>query len=104
MAKVEIDAGVCGFKVQVEATTEDSQHVRLEIKTDCPNFAGFTDAIRLVDAFEEIEPNSRNGKILKSWPQYLHCSACPAPAGIIKAVEIAAGLALPKDATIRVTG
>lgn len=103
MAKVEIDAGACGFKVQVDATSEDRQHVLLDIKTDCPNFAGFTEVIRAVDAFEEIEPNGKHGKILKQWPQYLHCSACPAPAGIIKAVEVAAGLALPKDATIRVT-
>ena len=104
MAKVEIDAGACGFKVQVDATSADQQHVRLDITTDCPSFAEFKEVIRAVDAFEEIEPNGKRGKIIKQWPRYLHCSACPAPAGIIKAVEIAAGLALPKDATIRVTG
>ena len=34
-----------------------------------------------------------------------HCfhAACPVPVGIIKAVEVAGGLALPKDATIKVS-
>ena len=33
-----------------------------------------------------------------------HCkhAACPVPSGIIKAIEVAAGLALPKDAHIEV--
>ena len=29
--------------------------------------------------------------------------ACPVPAGVFKAIEVAAGLALPRDATIRVS-
>jgi hypothetical protein len=34
-----------------------------------------------------------------------HCkhAACPVPSGIIKAVEVASGLALPKDASIQVS-
>jgi hypothetical protein len=34
-----------------------------------------------------------------------HCkhAACPVPSGIIKAIEVASGLALPKDASITVT-
>jgi hypothetical protein len=33
-----------------------------------------------------------------------HCkhAACPVPSGIVKAVEVASGLALPKDASIKV--
>jgi hypothetical protein len=27
--------------------------------------------------------------------------ACPVPSGILKAIEVAAGLALPKDASIK---
>jgi hypothetical protein len=34
-----------------------------------------------------------------------HCkhAACPVPSGIIKAVEVASGLALPKNASIQVS-
>jgi len=34
-----------------------------------------------------------------------HCphTACPVPVGIIKAIEVEAGLALPADATIRLS-
>ncbi|MFZ7112533.1 MAG: DUF6951 family protein [Desulfatiglandales bacterium] len=37
----------------------------------------------------------------KALPQY---RPCPVPVGIIKAVEVKAGLALPKDAVISVVG
>ena len=36
-------------------------------------------------------------------PGCLSHPACPVPAGIIKAIEVEAGLALPKDATIKVS-
>ena len=91
------------IKVEIDAVTEDMQHVKLDIKTDCPNFPKFIDEIREVDAFQEIEPDAKNGKILTLWPKYLHCAACPVPSGIIKAVEVTAGLALPKDVCIKVT-
>jgi hypothetical protein len=34
-----------------------------------------------------------------------HCqhASCPVPSGIIKAIEVASGLALPKDASIQVS-
>jgi hypothetical protein len=33
-----------------------------------------------------------------------HCkhTSCPVPSGIVKAVEVASGMALPKDASIKV--
>ncbi|MBI3991018.1 MAG: hypothetical protein HY350_02600 [Candidatus Omnitrophica bacterium] len=101
MAKVHVESGICGFKADIDAVCEDMQHVRLDIKTECPNFTEFTKEIKEVDAFQEIEPTGKNGKILSLWPKYLHCSACPVPSGIIKAVEVSAGLALPKDAVIK---
>ena len=103
MSTVKIDAGICGFTTIVDAESEDSQFVKLDIKTDCPNFPKFVEEIREVDAFQEIEPDTKKGKILSLWPQYLHCAACPVPSGIIKAVEVAAGLALPKDVCIKVS-
>lgn len=54
-----------------------------------------------VNAFQEI--SFRGGpKVLELGPQHLSHPACPVPAGIIKAIEVAAGLALPKDACITV--
>ena len=34
---------------------------------------------------------------------YQHCAhaACPVPSGLVKAIEVAAGLALPKDVTMK---
>jgi len=37
MAKVKVEAGVCGFVTEVEALLDDSQKVTLKIESDCPH-------------------------------------------------------------------
>jgi hypothetical protein len=59
MARVRVDAGICGFSTEIIAESEDMNTVRLRFESACPLYSGF-----------------------------------------LKAIEVAAGLALPKDAHI----
>ena len=34
-AKVDIDAGVCGFHTTASVASEDRQHVTFEVESDC---------------------------------------------------------------------
>jgi hypothetical protein len=34
-AKVKVDAGICGFKTSITATTEDSMNVDLKVVSGC---------------------------------------------------------------------
>lgn len=46
----------------------------------------------------------REAQMIAIWEEkHKQHAACPVPAGIIKAIEVAAGLALPKDAKIEVS-
>ena len=54
-----------------------------------------------VDPMAEIGFHGDGPLTLRMSAQHLPHAACPVPAGIVKAVEVAAGLALPKDASIR---
>lgn len=105
MAKAEIHAGACGFNTTVRATSndDDPRRVDLAIESECPAIRKLADALPHVDPFHEIA--FRRGMPLTYEVAHAHCShaACPVPSGIIKAVEVAAGLALPVDVTMHIS-
>lgn len=101
MSAVEttIHAGVCSFVTHVRATADADAMVRFEIDSPCANIQGL--AVRLpavVDAYAEIGAGFE-GEVLRTARASLKacCSGCVAPNGIFKAMQIAAGLALPRD-------
>jgi hypothetical protein len=50
----------------------------------------------------EIGYHGDGPEVLRAATKLCPHPACPVPVGILKAVEVSAGLALPKDASIRV--
>lgn len=103
MTTVEINPGICGLPTKVTASSEDGQTVQLTIQSACPTIQGLQPNLKEVDAFQvcfsrfsespvyrAVEENQAGEKNFKH-------AACPVPAGIIKAVECEAGLALPKQ-------
>ena len=51
---------------------------------------------------EEISFHGEGPKTLRMAAKHCKHTACPVPSGILKAIEVASGLALPKDASIEV--
>jgi hypothetical protein len=109
MAHVTITAGICGFVTQVEATAgDDRRNVRLKIQSDCPDVLRIRKVLEAQpwDAYVEIGPCAQPGSIydtalMRVCGRLPHV-ACPVPSGLCKALEVAARLALPRDATIHV--
>jgi hypothetical protein len=104
-AKVEIDAGICGFHTKASVTSEDCQNVSFDVESDCEKIRVLADALRekgLIDAYQEISPASPS-VVLETVHSVLKgcCAACAVPVGLFKAMQVAAGLALPKEITIR---
>ncbi|MGQ9631286.1 MAG: DUF6951 family protein [bacterium] len=111
MAKVKIDAGICGFVTEVVAESEDMQYVALRVESPCPNVQKLAEELTRepLDALLEIAPRKscgrpNNSRILEASSKHIPHPACPVCVGILKAVEVAVGLALPKDAIIEVRG
>jgi hypothetical protein len=102
MAKAEIFAGVCGFNTTVEAQ-KNGNGVHVEVASECAAIQKLAQELSEVDPFQEISTRRGMPKSLEMGHKYCTHAACPVPVGIIKAVEIAAGLALPKDAEIKLT-
>lgn len=106
MTKVKIDPGACGFITSVTAEIledEDDVLVKIDIKSGCSSVQMITQNLGdTFDAYEEClkKPgdNSFYRYALTNFPGH---ASCPVLAGITKAIEIEAKLALPHDVYIK---
>jgi hypothetical protein len=106
-ATVEIDAGICGFHTKASAVSPDDQNVSFDVQTDCEKVRRLADLLRAhgpLDAYQEIGP-SPGSELLRMARSALDgcCAGCAVPVGLFKAMQVAGGLALPKDVVIRLT-
>ena len=101
MAKAEIHSGICGFTTRVNARQE-GRRVALEIESDCDAIQRLAEELTEVEPFGEITFRGEGPRTLKAGAKHCYHPACPVPVGIIKAIEVEAGLALPADATITI--
>lgn len=104
MAKATISAGVCGFTTTVVAVSDDMQNVTFQIESDCENIKRLADGFPAVDGYIEIGAGF-DGAIHQAVRDTLKgcCSGCLVPCGIFKAMQVAAGLALPAPASVEIT-
>jgi len=110
VGKVQIYSGICGFTTEVKTESADRQHVAIHITSNCPDVIKISKKFRdqVFDAYQEIGPCAQARSIYDTGIMRI-CGAlphvaCPVPSGICKAVEVAAGLAIPRDAHIKVFG
>jgi hypothetical protein len=101
MTKVEVHAGVCGFKTIITAEAEDEQTIAVSLASGCPNLKGAAAELGSVDAYSEIFSKPHEGVVYKTLSKHVPHTACPIYVGVLKAIEAEAKLALPRDATIR---
>ena len=107
MLKVEVDAGVCGFHTCVRAASEDGQNVSFDIASECEKIRSLAIALKAkgpVDAYQEISAEGQ-GVVMATVRENLKgcCAGCAVPTGIFKAMQVSAGLALPKDIIIKMS-
>lgn len=103
MAKAEICAGVCGFNTKVETQKGDSGQIRLTIESECEAINRLAEELTEVDPYREFTYRGAGPLTFEAAAKHCSHAACPVPVGIIKAVEIEAGLALPEDVSIRLS-
>lgn len=101
--KTNVEAGVCGFKTEITADSEDAQNVSFGIVTDCEKIGKMAKELAEVDAYNEIKEGFE-GKLYGIIRKNLTgcCSGCAVPVGIFKSMQVAANLALPKDINIKI--
>lgn len=103
-AHADIQAGICGFRTHVTASAQRARLVSFTLDTDCETVAALAAALKehgAFDAFDEIDSRTESGLMAVVRAHLKGCCAgCAVPVGIFKAMQVAAGLALPKDIEI----
>ena len=103
MTKVIINPGICGFTVTVTAEKDQGKKVRVSLDTECEMVMNMLEDISVLDMRAAFTGHLHN-PVYRSAAMHLKHTACPVPAGILKAVEVELGLCLPKDAVITFSG
>lgn len=105
--EVEIDPGICNFPVTISAVSDDGMHVAFGLVTECETLLQFAERIREmtpIDAYQEL--GIKESLILEAARSILVtkgcCEACIVPAGVCKAIYVAANLALPRDVSMKI--
>lgn len=103
-----IDPGICGYAVTVAARTDDGRNVTFAIDSECELMTRFNELIEEiapVDAIASLSPSENcileraRGLLCKAGC----CEACVVPVGVVKAMYVLTGLALPRDVSLKLT-
>lgn len=100
MTKVIVHSGICGFSVAITAEKGQAKTITISLDTDCEMVSKMRDDISALDLMAAFTRQVQN-PVYRSASQHIKHAACPVPAAILKALEVEAGLALPKDVTIK---
>ncbi len=103
MATGVINCGICGFTINVKAVSDSDQNVKLEIISDCPNYQKIAKELTEVDAYKEVFNKLHMGRVYEVFAKYSPHPSCPGVSGILKTVEVAAGLALSQNVSMNIT-
>lgn len=98
MAEAEIMSGVCGFHTTVRAEGKPGYKAALQISSECQHVSKLAEELNEVNVMSELFKKGES-KIMAARCILPHIT-CPVPVGILKAIEVAADMALPKDVSI----
>ena len=106
MVNVEITGGICGFTTMVHAEDKTGYKASFQLETQCPNWKKVNDILGgkelniMTELFKDKKTRTLNSQVLDVSMKTIPHVSCPVISGILKALEVSVGLALPKDAAI----
>ena len=102
--KVEVDPGVCKMKTVVVAkTADDFVSVKFDTESDCPHVRELGATVGNVDPYTAVSAPFPENQIYVAAGKCLPHAACPVPCAMVKAMEVAAGLGLKRDVSLKIT-
>ncbi len=107
MTIVEINSGICGFITTVTAESPAAYTANFHLETDCPNWKKVGEILggeplnMMTELFKDKASGKLNSRVLDVSLSTIPHVSCPVISGLLKALEVSSGLALPKDAQIK---
>ena len=100
MVSVTVDAGICGFVSTIQAESDDGQTVRVTVDSKCDAVTALGAEVASADAYAVVFAKYGASPVYQAADKHFKHAACPVPCAVVKAIEAAANLALPKDVAI----
>ncbi|MBR4396194.1 MAG: hypothetical protein IK026_04210 [Eubacteriaceae bacterium] len=98
--KVDVMAGACRLNTVLSVYTDEDGTAHISVDSQCAHVRRMADEITEADPFEEVL--SRDGELFDKARSFCVHPACPVPTALLKAIEAAAGLALPVSPVISI--
>ena len=102
MIVVKVNPGICGFPTVIKLNGKNRHTVEVLMQTECPNLQPMSEELKEVDAFKECFAKVGESPVFQLARRHCKHAACPVPTAILKGVEAAAKLALPKNVEIEI--
>ncbi len=102
MTNVHVNPGICGLETDLRISSDDLETAFVETASACPHVRAMAEELKEIDAYTECFSKISDSEVYRQ--AAIHCKhpGCPVPAAIINGVEVACGLALPKNAEINI--
>ena len=106
MIQVNITAGICGLSTVVTASKGNGYEASFQLESQCSNWKKVNDQLggqpidMMKELFRDWESGEIRSRVIDTALSTIPHISCPVTAGILKALEVSAGLALPQDASI----
>lgn len=100
MATTWIKAGECGQETSVTARKTDMTHIAFDITTTCEHIQALADELGEVEVGHEMSCALPETEVYKLAAKHVCRSSCIVPAGMLKTMEVTAGIFLPGDCHI----
>ena len=102
MTKININPGICGFESTIFVDADENADVNIKIDSQCPHIKNMEKELKEINGYKECFTKFDSSQVYKSAVKHCKHIACPVPSGILKGIEVACGLALPKEVVIKI--
>ena len=102
VAEVNVDPGICGLKSKIVVESIDMMSAKLNLESDCPDIVKIGENLKEIDSMKDVFAKLGDSSVYQLGKKFCKHGTCPVPGAILKGVEVACGLALPKDVYIEI--
>lgn len=103
MSTAIVNPGVCGMETKITVNQKDRRTIDVSIDSKCSHVKKMEEELKGINGANECFMKFSASKVYSLADKYCKHLACPVPAGIVKAIEVECGLALPRDVEIKIT-
>lgn len=103
MVKVEVEPGICGHHSTIKVLAKNEMTAEVVLESQCEHIDAMNRELKEIDVYQECFKKHDESKILALGRKYCQHSSCPVPMSICKGLEVAFGIAEPKNVNVKIS-